>query len=115
MSLPKGGFVGSSQQDSLLTSDGNYNRGFALDTASDDDYLISISPAPTAYYVGMRITFKAVTANTSGATVNVNGLGAKALTLPVSTALSTNFIKAGSIVDAVYDGTQFQVLQPAAQ
>lgn len=89
--------------------------GYATDTASDDDYLIAPSPAFTAYTLGMRIIFRAVTANTTGATVNVNGLGAKALVLPVSTALTTNFIKAGSIVEAVYDGTSFQLLQPAAQ
>lgn len=113
MALPRGGYASSSVQDGPFAD--NNSKGFALDTAVDDDYLIAPVPAFTGYFTGMRISFKAVTANTTGATVNVNGLGAKNLVLGVSTTLTSNFIKAGSIVDACYDGTSFQVLQPAAQ
>lgn len=88
---------------------------FAQDTASSDDYVISMALPVNAYTTGMRIYFKAVTANTGACTVNVNGLGAKALKRGVATDPGDNYIKAGSIVAAIYDGTNFQMIQPAAQ
>lgn len=90
-------------------------NSYAADTASTDDYTIAPSPALTAYAAGIKVTFKAVTANTGACTVNVNGLGAKSLKRGVSTDPGDNYIKAGSIVEAVYDGTNFQMIQPAAQ
>lgn len=88
---------------------------FAADAGSTDTYVITLAPVPAAYVTGMMITFTANTANTGAASINVNGLGAKALKKAVSTDPGDNFIKAGSVVVAVYDGTNFQMLQPAAQ
>lgn len=88
---------------------------FAADAGSNDTYAITLSPAPTAYTTGMMISFTANTANTGACSINVNALGAKALKKGVSTDPGDNFIKVGSVVVAVYDGTNFQMLQPAAQ
>jgi len=88
---------------------------FAADAEASDTYVIALSPAPAAYTTGMPITFTANTANTGACTVNANSLGAKSLKLGVSTDPGNDYIKAGSIVHAVYDGTNFQMLQPAAQ
>lgn len=88
---------------------------FAADAQSTDTYVITLAPVPAAYVTGMMITFTANTANTGACSVNVNGLGAKALKKGVSTDPGDNFIKVGSVVVAVYDGTNFQMLQPAAQ
>jgi|GEM_PF-6135207 len=99
----------------IFLSPRNHDGLYAADTASTDDYVITLAPAPPAYYTGMTVTFKAATANTGACTVNVNGLGAKALKRGVSTDPGDNFIKVGSIVVAVYDGTNFQMIQPAAQ
>jgi hypothetical protein len=107
MANPKGAPVGSSSQDAGYGND--VNTEFALDTAASDAYAIALTPAPSAYFVGMKVSFKAVTANTTGATLNVNGLGAKALVRPVAVTLTTNDILPGQIVEAVYDGTSFQI------
>lgn len=88
------------------------------DAQASDAYVVTLAGAHTLV-AGLEITFKANTANTDGATVNVNGLGAKALTKcasgSVATALATGDIIAGQIVKAVYDGTQFQVISRLAQ
>ncbi|MFA6281585.1 MAG: hypothetical protein WCY05_03680, partial [Candidatus Omnitrophota bacterium] len=52
---------------------------FAADAEISDTYVITLSPAATAYSAGMMIVFTATTANTGACTINVNGLGAKAL------------------------------------
>lgn len=110
----KGKMAGSSAQDAGFGNE--VNRQYAPDTASTDAYVITLVPAPSAYYEGMEIVFKAVTANTGACSVNVNGLGAKSLVRPVAVTPSNNDILAGSIVTAVYDGTNFQMTQfiPAA-
>lgn len=87
---------------------------YAADTASTDTYVIAPSPAFDAYAAGMEIKFKAVTANTGACTVNVNGLGAKNLLTLNDVTPPDNYIEAGSIVVAVYDGTSFQMIQPDA-
>jgi len=42
-------------------------------------YAITLSPAPTSYVTGMVVRFRVNTANTGGATLNVNGLGAQTI------------------------------------
>jgi hypothetical protein len=54
------------------------------------------------------------TANTGACTVNVNGIGAKNLLMLHDQTPADNYIEAGSIVVAVYDGTSFQMIQPDA-
>ena len=116
---PVGAATPSTGKFTTLQSTGNATIGGALNYAADagatDAYAITLAPAPTAYTEGMVISFKANTANTGACSVNVNGLGAKSLKRGVSTDPGDNFIKVGSIVTAVYDGTNFQMLQPAAQ
>jgi hypothetical protein len=86
----------------------SYN--YAADGAVTDAYTITLSPAPTAYTAGMVITFKANTANTGAATLNVNSLGAKTIKKNQSSDLGDNDILSGSIVTVVYDGTNFQII-----
>lgn len=87
---------------------------FASDTATADAYAITLSPAPSYYATGMVIRFKAATINTATATVNVNSLGAKTLVKKYNIDLSNGDIKANQIVEAVYDGTNFQLLSPVS-
>lgn len=74
---------------------------------------ISLSPAITAYAAGQRFSFIAGNANTSAATLNVNGVGAKAITKNGTTALVGGEIPASAVVTVVYDGTQFQITNVA--
>lgn len=83
---------------------------YAADSVGSDAYAITITPAITAYSAGQVFTFKAGTANTGACTLNVSGLGAKAITKNYNVALSTGDIKANQLVMVQYDGTQMQLL-----
>lgn len=88
---------------------------FAADAGSNDTYAVTLDPAPTAYTNGLMVTFKANTANTGAATLNVNGLGAKTIKRDYNVDLNDGDIKAGQIVEVIYDGTNFQLLSPAVK
>ncbi len=85
---------------------------YAADAGSNDTYVITLSPAPTAYTTGMMVVFKANTANTTGCTINVNGLGAKAIVKRLSTATATGDILAGMTCLLIYNGTNFIIMNP---
>lgn len=85
-------------------------RYYAADAGANDTYVITLSPAPAAYAVGQTFRFKANTANTGAATLNINSLGAVTIVKGVSTTLADGDIAAGQINTVVYDGTNF-VLQ----
>ena len=87
---------------------------FAADAQASDTYVITLSPAPTAYTTGMTVVFTATTANTGACTLNVNALGAKALKSLHDQDPADGYIEAGSVVTAVYDGTNFQIQNPDA-
>lgn len=83
---------------------------YGADAGSDDAYVVTLSPAPSAYYVGMLLVFKANTANTGAAAINVNDLGAKTIKKKKDIDLSDGDIRSGQIVAVCYDGTNFQML-----
>jgi hypothetical protein len=74
-----------------------------------DNYSITLAPAVTSYTTGMLVNFKVANANTGAVTLNVNGLGQKAVIKNSNAALVANDIKAGQVVTAIYDGTSFQM------
>lgn len=83
---------------------------YGADAGGTDAYAITLSPAPTSYTNGMVVYFKANTANTGTATINVNGLGAKTIVKGVNTTLDNGDISANQLSTLIYDGTNF-VLQ----
>lgn len=85
-------------------------------------YLTSVSGTNTitaavtglaAYAAGQVFRFVAAGGNTGAVTLNINGLGAKAITKQGTTALVSGDIVSGSTVVVVYDGTQFQLVNVA--
>lgn len=76
---------------------------YAADAGSNDTYAITLSPAPSAYAAGQEFRFKANTANTGAATLNVNSLGAKTIKKLHDQDLADNDIEANQIVTVVYD------------
>lgn len=82
---------------------------YAVGGLSTGVYAVTLSPAATAYTAGMVVRFKADTANLGAVDINVNGLGVKNLFQNVSEELPADFIRASQVVEAVYDGTNFQV------
>ena len=71
-------------------------------------------PSLTAYASGQQFRFVAAGANTGAVTININGLGAKAITRDGTTALVTGDILANAAYIIHYDGTQFQLLKSSA-
>lgn len=72
-----------------------------------DVITLTPSPAIAAYVAGQTFRFIAAGANTTNVTINVSGLGAKALTKNGTTALIADDIAAGDMVECTYDGTRF--------
>jgi len=89
---------------------------YAADSVGSDAYAITLVPALAAYATGLVVNFKAGTANTGAATININGLGAKAIVKNYNEALVTGDILSGQIVQVAYDvtGDNFQMLSPVA-
>lgn len=84
-------------------------------TASGTDtYAVTASPVLTAYAQGRSFSVLFTNANTGAATVNFNGLGAKAITKTGSVPLGAGDIAAGTVVTLTYDGTRFQTGLPVA-
>jgi hypothetical protein len=69
---------------------------------------LTYGTAPAGYFQGQRFCFIAGFTNTGAATLNVNGIGAKAIQLAAA-ALTGGEIVAGQMVTVAYDGTQFQI------
>lgn len=98
-----------------------------LTTPSSDDgtasLLTAVSGADTitassalslsAYATGQTFRFVSAGANTGAVTLNINSLGAKSVTKNGSTALAAGDIQSGAVVDVTYDGTRFQIKNPA--
>jgi len=83
----------------------------ALVTVSGTDTLTgSMTPALTTYATGNQFAFVAANTNTTAVTLNIDGLGAKAVTRDGSTALVAGDIISGKAQLVVYDGTRFQLL-----
>jgi len=73
---------------------------------------LAASRTMTAYAQGDLFTFKAGGTNTGATTLNVDSLGAKNVYYQ-GAALTGGEITNGQIVTVVYDGTQFQLINPA--
>lgn len=82
---------------------------YSTDSGSANTYVVSLSPAPSSYTVGMLVSFIAAHANTGASTLNVNSLGAISILKQGSTALQAGDIGSGAAMVVVYDGTNFQV------
>ena len=68
------------------------------------------TPAIVAYTIGQTFRFIAAGNNTGATTLNINAIGAKAITKNGANPLGSNDIVANSTISVIYDGTQFQLL-----
>lgn len=88
---------------------------YVVTTGSADAY-VAATPTLAAYAAGNIVSFKANHQNSGAATLNVNGLGAKAIKkLDGTTALAAGDIQSGQVIHVVYDGTNFQMITPVGQ
>lgn len=87
--------------------DGSYQY---LTTVAGADTITAVaSLGMSAYATGQVFRFIAVGDNTTAVTININAIGAKAITKNGTGALEAGDIVTGNIVEIVYDGTQFQL------
>ena len=114
--LPMGGFNHSGVDDGTArnhyasiaqTQDGAVL--YAADSGAADAYVMTLSPAITAYATGQTFLMKAANANTGASTVNVNAVGAKAIVDSQNAALASGDIAAGQYYSLMYDGTSFRI------
>lgn len=91
-------------------NDPRVSTGYAVDSGSANVYVITPSPALTAYTTGQVVTFQATNANTGASTINISGLGVKSIKKDGASALIGNEILANQIIVLQYDGTNFQLL-----
>ena len=95
-------------------NDANTYSNYAADTGSANAYVVTFSGVSTSYSAGLRIQFKAGNANTGASTINVNAQGAKNITYQDASTLASGAIAVNSIVDVMYDGTQFLLMNDPA-
>jgi len=71
----------------------------------------TMAPAIAAYAAGQTFRIKmAAGANTGATTLNLNSVGARAITKRGTTALAAGDIPANMMFEVAYDGTQFQLI-----
>ena len=76
---------------------------YGVTAGSGSALTITLNPAPTILEAGFRLTLK-VNVGGTGQTLNVNGIGAKAIKKAKGTSAS---LVAGGVYSLVYDGTSF--------
>lgn len=85
-----------------------------LASVSGADTITAVgSPTVAAYAAGQMFYFVAAGTNTGAVTLNIDSLGAKAVTRDGSTALIAGDIQSGEVCVVVYDGTRFQLINAA--
>jgi len=85
-----------------------------ITAAGADTITGTVTPTLTAYTTGQQFSFVAAGTNTTAVTLNIDGVGAKAVTRAGTTALAAGDILTGQVALVEYDGTQFQLLDPNA-
>jgi hypothetical protein len=106
--------AGTAAEDSVRVSQLQAGGTTFLTAAGTDTITATASPSLTAYATGNLFTFVVANTNTGAVTLNVDGLGAKAVTRDGSTALAAADLVATEVVVVIYDGTRFQVINPNA-
>lgn len=86
------------------------NLTYFADSGAANAYVVTAAPAWSSYVAGANVYVKIVNANTTSSTLNVNGLGAKAVLNEDLSNTEANALLAGGLYHFVYDGTQFVII-----
>lgn len=89
---------------------GEPGPGTYYGAASGTNTYVSTITEVESLFEGLGVRVKFINANTGPATLNINGLGAKAIVKSNGNALAAGNIKAGQICHLAYGGTNFQLL-----
>jgi len=133
-----GAFMGGSWEVGVKSSgSGNLSTRLKIDNAGTTSLMggATVCPAGTLQYIGLTAGADTITAtptfgvftayitgafyvaragvtNTGAATLNINGLGAKALVKRVNTPLVAGDVLASKMLLIIYDGTNMQLINP---
>lgn len=80
-------------------------NGSVSTTGSANAYVMAANQTLSAYYTGLRLCFEANHTNTGAATLNVDGVGAKAIKDLEGGALPAGAIQSGGRYDVIYETT----------
>ncbi len=83
----------------------NQSVNYALDTGAANACVVNLTPAATAYTDGMKIRAKIAATNTGASTINVNGLGTKAIVGGAHAALAGGELLATGYAEFEYNST----------
>lgn len=108
--LPSGALITATYDGTRLQLVSALPRNYVATVGGTSD-VITLTPTPAiaGYAAGQTFSWIASGANTTNVTVNVSGLGAKALTKNGATALISGDIQSGAMLTGTYDGTRFQL------
>src|SRR6185437_4599133 len=110
------------QKISQATADARYAQAaqiqsnsfvYAVDSGTANTYVASLSPSIGSYTTGMVVFLKIAHTNTGASTINLNSLGAKTIVYPTGSGVSAGDLVANQIAILTYDGTHFQINNPA--
>lgn len=85
---------------------------YAIDAGIADAYVITLSPALTAYTTGTIVRFKTTNINTGASTINVNSLGVVNIKSNNGNDPEAGEIPINKIVTLEHDGTNFVIVNP---
>ncbi|HBF30847.1 phage tail protein [Rhizobium sp.] len=102
------------QRLNVLTSDTQSRKwNFAVAGGTANELTATLTPAPTAYSVGLLVRLMITATNTvKGPTFNLNGLGARSITYVDGSGVVDGEFVNGRIAELVYDGTKFILMNP---
>jgi len=92
----------------------NAPTNYGVDAGASDSYAITMTGSTLPNGAGCMVVFKANTANTGAASLNINGGGAITIIKGVSTTLANNDILANMLCWCVFDGSSWVLLNPRA-
>lgn len=108
--------VGNATVRTMYAAAGQVQDGtfqFLTTVAGTNTITAVASLSMTTLAAGQTFRFVAAGTNTGGVTLNINSIGAKSITKNGTSALTANDIVINGVVEVIYDGTQFQLVNPA--
>lgn len=112
VSLPDGRVferVGAAYVEKIALDAQSGKWGYAVAGGTANALTATLSPAPSSYSPGMVLAIRVSINNTGPATININGLGMKAITRGDGSPLQKDDLVSGQIASLMYDGTGWQV------
>lgn len=106
--------AGTAATDAANLSQAQSTAAKLLTVSGTDTITASGSPTVASYVTGASYYFTPAGSNTGAATINIDSLGAKSITKNGTTALAAGDLTANRMTVVVYDGTQFQLVNPPA-